>query len=563
MRVRHLNEVAESEAAVDAGAWVSRRLVLARDGMDYSLHDTLMHAGSETLLHYPHHLESAYCIEGEGEVESLADGQRYTLTPGTVYALDHHDRVRLRALTDLRLICVMAPPLVGREQLDEAGGFPLAEGTRPALRKKNVFVVNLNAFNLGRLRSIRNAENYNFLKLLEAADVLEQEHYDIDHILEKARAQIDAYPGPADGLIHYIDFPVSTTVPILCSEYGLPAASLEAVLKCEHKYWSRLEQRRAIPEHVPQFAAFDPFDDDALIKLGLDFPFWVKPIKSFSSYLGFRIRNERDWACAIAAIRAHIGRFEEPFDALLNRVDLPAELGPIGGGYCIAEAIIGGRMCTQEGYVHKGKLRVYGTVDSLREANGSSFASYQYPSRLPARVRKRMTTIIQTFMAHIGYDNAAFNVEFFWDANTDQIWLLEVNPRISESHADLFAKVDGASHHEIATDLSLGARPRLPYREGEFACAGKFFIRAYQDAVVTRVPGPAELERVEQLMPGTNVQIIPEPGQRLSELMDQDSYSYTLALLWIGASSPGQLQRRYERAVGILEFGLESGEIPA
>ena len=556
MFVRHLDEITQSEATVDTGDWASRRLVLARDGRDYSLHDTLMRAGSHTLIDYPHHLESAYCIEGEGELEDLVQGRRHPITPGTVYGLEALDRIRLHAHTDLRLICTVTPPLIGGERLDDQGGFPVAAHARPALRKKNVFVVNLNDFNLGRLRSIRNAENYNFLKLLDASDVLEQDHYDIDAILTKARAELERYPGRVDGLIHYIDFPVSTTVPILCSEYGLPSASLEAVLKCEHKYWSRIEQQQCIAEHIPQFAAFDPFDDDALSTLGLEFPFWVKPIKSFSSYLGFMIRNERDWSEAIAEIRAHIGRFEAPFDRLLSRVQMPPEVAGIGGGSCIAESIIGGRMCTQEGYVHKGKLRVYGTVDSLREPNGSSFASYQYPSRLPAAVRKRMTRIIETFMAHIGYDNAPFNVEFFWDANTDRIWLLEVNPRISESHAELFRKVDGASHHEIATDLSLGARPRLPHRDGEYSCAGKFFIRAYQDAVVTGVPGAEQLAEIERLMPDTVVRIMAEPGQRLSAMMDQDSYSYTLALLWIGASSPRQLQRRYEQAVEILDFEL-------
>lgn len=557
MLVRHLDDIVQTDAAVDTGDWLSRRLVRAGDGMECSLHDTLMRAGTQTLIHYPHHLESAYCIEGEGEVESLADGKRYAVTPGTVYSLNRHDRIHLRASTDMRLICAVVPPLSGNERLDDTGGFPLAANARPALRKKNVFVVGLNEFNLGRLQSIRNAENYDFLKLLDAHDVLEQTHYDIDRILDKARGELDRFPGPVDGLIHYIDFPVSTMVPILCREFSLPSASLDAVLKCEHKFWSRHEQLACIAEHIPRFAAFDPFDDNALDMLGLDFPFWVKPIKSFSSYLGFRINNPADWAHAIGEIRANIGRFEGPFDALLERVDMPPEVADIGGGSCIAESIIGGRMCTLEGYVHKGRLRVYGTVDSMREPNGSSFSSYQYPSRLPARVRKRMTEIAEIFMAHIGYDNAPFNAEFFWDANIDRIWLLEVNPRISESHADLFRKVDGASHHEIASDLSLGERPRLPYRDGEFAYAGKFFIRAYRDAVVKAVPAPEKLAEIERLMPDTIVRIMPEPGQRLSQMMDQDSYSYTLAIMWIGAASPAKLQKRYEQAVSILTFDLE------
>lgn len=340
MLVRQTRDNRESDTYVDAGDWHSRRLVLARDGVDYSLHDTTMKAGTATLLAYPHHLESAYCIDGEGELEDLGSGERHPVRAGTVYSLRRGDRVRLHATTDLRLICAMTPALAGDETLNREGGYPLSPEARPALRKKNVFVVNLNEFNLGRLQSIRNAENYNFLKLLDASDVLEQEHYDIHSILTKARATLEAYPGEIDGLIHYIDFPVSTTVPILCREFGLPSASLDAVLKCEHKFWSRYEQRQCIPDHIPKFAAFDPFDDAALDKLDLDFPFWVKPIKSFSSYLGFRINNQKDWDHAIGEIRAHIGRFEGPFDELLQRVDMPEEVANIGGGDCIA-AIIG------------------------------------------------------------------------------------------------------------------------------------------------------------------------------------------------------------------------------
>jgi len=237
-------------------------------------------------------------------------------------------------------------------------------------------------------------------------------------------------------------------------------------------------------------------------------------------------------------------------------VDLPPDVANVGGGSCIAEAIIGGRQCTQEGFVHKGKVSVYGTVDSLRVPGGSSFSRYQYPSRLPANIRKRMTRITERFMSHIGYDNAPFNVEYFWDANEDQIWLLEVNTRISESHTPLFWMVDGASHHEIAVDLSLGQRPRLPYRDGEFGCAAKFFVRRYGDAFVKRVPGPEDIARLKREIPGTIVKIAVEPGKRLSELMDQDSYSFALAVLWIGASTPNQLEKRYEKALDILPFEL-------
>ncbi|WP_137389857.1 ectoine synthase [Rhodoligotrophos defluvii] len=105
--------------------WESRRMLLADAGMGYSIHDTIVKAGSELRLHYPHHLESCYCIAGEGEIIDLATGNRYSITVGTLYALDLHDEHVLCAKSDLRFICVFNPPLSGDEtpwtEPDETG----------------------------------------------------------------------------------------------------------------------------------------------------------------------------------------------------------------------------------------------------------------------------------------------------------------------------------------------------------------------------------------------------------------------------------------------------------
>jgi L-ectoine synthase len=128
--VRNLKDVLGTVADVKAETWNSRRLLLKGDGMGFSLHDTLIHAGTETLIWYQHHLEAVYCIEGEGEVEVLATGAKHAITPGMVYALNCNDKHLLRAKTQLRLVCVFNPPLTGKEVHDDQGTYPLvAEAT--------------------------------------------------------------------------------------------------------------------------------------------------------------------------------------------------------------------------------------------------------------------------------------------------------------------------------------------------------------------------------------------------------------------------------------------------
>jgi len=182
------------------------------------------------------------------------------------------------------------------------------------MARKNVFVVGLNDFNHQMLRNLRGAAELEFHQLLEPALFYDTEEFDIPGMIEQAIAQLEAFDGSIDAIAGYMDFPVSTMLPLLCERFGTASVSLEALLKCEHKYWSRLCQREVIAEHIPGFAAFDPFDDDALQKIGLPFPFFVKPIKSSGSRLGFRIEGPEDFDHAIEQFRASIGTISEPFD---------------------------------------------------------------------------------------------------------------------------------------------------------------------------------------------------------------------------------------------------------
>jgi len=93
--------------------------------MGFSFHETIIHAGTETHMWYRNHLESVYCVEGEGELEEVDNGKKHAILPGTMYALDQHDKHIVRARTDLRLLCVFNPPCTGKEVHDEGGVYPL------------------------------------------------------------------------------------------------------------------------------------------------------------------------------------------------------------------------------------------------------------------------------------------------------------------------------------------------------------------------------------------------------------------------------------------------------
>jgi hypothetical protein len=428
--------------------------------------------------------------------------------------------------------------------------------------KKNVFIIGLDDFNLRMLQSLKHADECNFIGLLDIHALIDSGRYRLADMLMEAEQELQNFDGPIDAIVGYTDFPVSTMTPILCEKFNVPGPTLESVLKSEHKYWSRLEQQQVIPEHLPRFYTFDPFDDSALEKIPLEFPFWIKPVKSTGSQLGFRINNKKAFKRAIGILREKIGLFK-PFDYLLDMVALPEEVERVNSSFCVAEQIISGRQCTLEGYVRNGEVRAYGIIDSIREPNRTTFSRYQYPSALPGPVRKKMTEISEKVMTHIGFDHSAFNLEFFWDEKRDKIWFLEINTRIPQSHSDLFMKVDGASNHQIMLDVALNRDPQFPKRQGKFKVAGKFFLREYQDKRITGIPTREDILEINEKVPGMLIDIQGKIGMMLSEIPEQDSYSYATAFIYLGADSQKALLDKYRKVREMLRFSYEDLTIPA
>lgn len=125
MIVRTLQEVEGTDRDVETPTWRSRRLVLARENAGFSMHDTVLYAGTETRMWYAHHIEAVYVVAGDGELTDEETGTVYPLRPGTLYLLNGHEHHTVRAHTDLHTVCVFNPPCTGREVHDENGVYPL------------------------------------------------------------------------------------------------------------------------------------------------------------------------------------------------------------------------------------------------------------------------------------------------------------------------------------------------------------------------------------------------------------------------------------------------------
>ncbi|WP_153032874.1 acetyl-CoA carboxylase biotin carboxylase subunit family protein [Amycolatopsis sp. YIM 10] len=415
----------------------------------------------------------------------------------------------------------------------------------------DVFVVGLDEENERTLHRIPDAENYRFHGLLTIEDIQHGE-IPIEELLEKAQRELDAFDGEISAIIGYWDFPVSTMVPMLCRRYGLPSAPLEAIVKCEHKYWSRLEQSKVIDE-VPEFAIVD-LAGDAEKPEKIDYPLWLKPVKSFSSGLAFKVTDDETFTEAVREIREGISRVGKPFQFVMDQLELPPEIENIGGEACLAESALSGVQAAVEGYAYNGEVVVYGALDSINYEGTTSFLRHQYPSQLPDEAQTRMSEIAQRVIKQVGLEHGTFSVEFFVHPESNQVCLLEINPRHSQSHAELFEDVEGVPNHYRVVQLGLGRDPVAPARRGKWGISAKWYHRRFEDGVVERVPTDEEIAEIEQRIPGVQIELVVQEGQRLSELPAQDSYSFELADMVIGAASEKEMSEKFDQVVEALDF---------
>ena len=422
--------------------------------------------------------------------------------------------------------------------------------------KKTIFTVGVAEYNLDLIRAIPGASDWELVPALKKKDVQPPHgRIDFDELYDKAKTIIEDHGGKPDAIIGDLDFPVTALVALLNRAYGLPGATPEAVARCEHKYWMRLIQEKTFPGEVPGFKPVNPFEPEKAAREGLDFPYWLKPVKGHSSVLGFMVEDEGDLNEALHACRQKIHLIGQPFNAFLDKLEDTGEIGDVDGNYAVAEELISAKdQFTLEGYVWQGEPKIYAAVESRRTGrHGSTFYCFQYPARLSDEVLERATEISKTMLKALDYDGSPFNIEFFHDPETGALHLLEIKARISKSHSPLFRMVDGVTQHKVAIDLALGREPDMPDGEGKDALAGKFILRSFEaDGIVKRVPDAEEIAALERVLPDIDAKVLVEKDTRLSDLFYQESYSYELVDVFLGGSDQEMLEDAYRRAIDSL-----------
>ncbi len=233
----------------------------------------------------------------------------------------------------------------------------------------------------------------------------------------------------------------------------------------------------------------------------------------------------------------------------------------INGSYFLAEELLKGVQTTVEGFALGGEVEIMGIVDSVLHPGSNSFAQFLYPSLLSAEVQARMADITRRVMSHLGLVNTLFNIEMIYDASSDEIHIIEINPRLCGQFADLYEKVDGTNGYEVALALATGERPRLKKREGRYNVAASVPLRVFEPVKVSRSPREEDISAAEALHAGTLVWTECEAGQEFCDFAwSEDGQSARYCIINLGADDQESLAARLDQVKARLGFSFFSLE---
>jgi hypothetical protein len=379
--------------------------------------------------------------------------------------------------------------------------------------------------------------------------------FDVRRVIDRL---VRRYRGRIDGVISNNEHFGALIAAVVAQRLGLPGADPAVIIAAQHKYYARCLQSRIVPDAVPRYEVL-PYTRDAIRAPKLGFPCFVKPVKATYSVLARRVDSLEQLQTLLdfsPMERLILGRLVRPFDDLMP-LFTPFD---IGARAMIAEELLDGVQVNIDGFVHNGRVTVLGVVDEVMYPGTQAFMRFEYPSRLPVSVQKRMVLLTEKLIAGMDYSHGFFNLELIFDAGTDEIRVIEVNPRMATQIVNLYRRVDGYDPYGMLLDLAVGTTPAAVRGAGEFRAAASFVFRRFDGRAPERVPSAEQIAAMHRRHPDARLMLYLKRGAGLAREMKWLG-SHRYAVLNLGGYDTDDLQTRYETIRG--ELALDAGVAPS
>ena len=358
------------------------------------------------------------------------------------------------------------------------------------------------------------------------------------------------------GVVSSSDYPGCLVAAVIAERMGLPGPHPQAVLRAAHKYVARQFLAAAVPESTPAFGLIDPASVE-VVAAELEYPVFVKPVKSWFSQLAQRVDSATDLVAYVrsAEVRRHLRHFVRPFNQIL--ADYPEFT--LDAAYVLVEELLVGAQVTLEGYVFDGRTTVLSIVDSELYPGTASFSRFVMPSIVTSELAAVMAQVSDRVVRGLEFTHGLFNIEFIYNPADGSCFIVEINPRMSGQFADMTAQITGVNTYEVLFALALGRRPPPVHRPEAEIVAASYPLRRFADGRVTVVPSAPQVSSLRRSSAATLIEIYYDAGDLLSgrsKHFDGASYRYACVnLVASGREQLDPLMRQVEQQLGIVITG--------
>lgn len=349
---------------------------------------------------------------------------------------------------------------------------------------------------------------------------------------------------------------------LLAERMGWPGTPVAAILACQHKLHARQVLQRVAPEanvgfELMQAAYGEPVPDH------IAYPRFVKPVKAAFSVLAREVRSHEElhhhtrfgpWELWV------IRRLVEPFERLARQ--------RLGTGLCSAhrmmlEEPVRAAQYNLDGYVFDGQVHALGVVDAVMYPGTQAFMRFELPSRLAPEVQARALEVARRFLQAVGFTHGLFNMEFFHDAASDRLSVIEFNPRMASQFSDLYLRVHGLDLHAVALALALGEDPaRLPRAQAVGGAAASLVYRVFDPSERPPMPSRQQQAALAQQFPDALLLRFPKSdGSVARDFKWLGSYRY--GILHLHGQDAADLRARSEQASALLGWPAPFAHVDA
>jgi len=346
---------------------------------------------------------------------------------------------------------------------------------------------------------------------------------------------------------------------MLAERMGWPGTPVAAILACQHKLYARQVLQRVAPEANLDFELLDA-EYGASIPGGIKYPRFVKPVKAAFSVLAREVSNDaelhrhtRFGAWELWVIR----RLVEPFERMAQE-----RLGPglPSAHRMLLEVPVRADQFNLDGYVFDGAVHAIGAVDAVMYPGTQAFMRFEMPSKLPPEVQTRALDVARRFLQAVGFTHGLFNMEFFYDATTDRLTVIEFNPRMAAQFSDLYLRVQGLDLHAVSLALAYGQDPVNVQRAAPTAgAAASFVYRVFDAQQPVVMPDAQRRQALAHAFPDALLFAYPKPrGSMERDFKWLGSYRY--GIVHLGGSDSADLYKRCTVASKLLGWPSPCGE---